>query len=58
MAVMAHSLAKEDVQRPKADAIMVRIYDVGESERGKELMRDLMDAAYNANGTSGGDDGS
>lgn len=25
---------------------MVRIYDVSESDRGKELMRDIMDAAY------------
>jgi len=54
MAVVAHSLAKEDVQRPKADAIMGRIYDVAASERGKELMRDIMDAAYSANGASGG----
>lgn len=52
MAVVAHSLAKEDVQRAKADAIMGRIYDVGESERGKELMRDITDAAYNANGAN------
>lgn len=54
MAIVAHSLAREDVQRPKADAIMGRIYDVAESRRGKELMRDIMDAAYNANGASGG----
>lgn len=49
MAIVAHSLAKEDIHRAKADAIMGRIYDVGDSERGKELMRDIMDAAYNAN---------
>jgi hypothetical protein len=48
MAVVAHSLAKEEVHRQKADAIMGRIYDVAESERGKELMRDIMDAAYRA----------
>src|SRR5262245_52339909 len=48
MAVVAHSLAREDIQRPKADAIMVRIYDVGESDRGKELMRDITDAAYSS----------
>jgi hypothetical protein len=48
MAVVAHSLAREDVQRQKADAIMGRIYDVSESDRGKELMRDIMDAAYSA----------
>jgi hypothetical protein len=46
MAVVAHSLAREQIQRPQADAIMVRIYDVSESTRGKELMRDIMDAAY------------
>jgi len=46
MAVVAHSLAREHIQRPKAQAIMVRIYDVAESERGKELMRDINDAVY------------
>ena len=56
MAVVAHSLAKEEVHRQKADAIMGRIYDVAESERGKQLMRDITDAAYSANGgnASGG----
>ena len=54
MAVVAHSLAKEEVHRAKADAIMGRIYDVAESERGKELMRDIMDAAYSANGSASG----
>lgn len=54
MAVVAHSLAREDVQRTKADAIMGRIYDVAESERGKELMRDIMDAAYNVHSASTG----
>jgi hypothetical protein len=48
MAVVAHSLAREQIQRPKADAIMVRIYDVSESDRGKELLRDITDAAYSA----------
>lgn len=48
MAVVAHSLATERIQRPQADAIMVRIYDVSESDRGKRLMRDIMDAAYRA----------
>jgi lipopolysaccharide export LptBFGC system permease protein LptF len=48
MAVVAHSLAREDIQRPKADAIMVRIYDVAQSDRGMELMRDITDAAYTA----------
>jgi len=46
MAVVAHSLAREHIQRPQADAIMVRIYDVSESNRGKELLRDITDAAY------------
>ena len=46
MAVVAHSLAGEQVQRQKADAIMVRIYDVGASPRGMELMNDIMEAAY------------
>jgi len=56
MAVVAHSLAQEHVQRPQADAIMVRIYDVSGSDRGKQLMRDIMDAAYRAGegGASGG----
>lgn len=56
MAVVAHSLAKEEIQRPKAEAIMVRIYDVSESDRGKELMRDIMDAAYSRqdNASTGG----
>lgn len=49
MAIVAHSLAKERIDRQRADAIMVRIYDVSASDRGKELMRDIMDAAYRAN---------
>ena len=46
MAIVAHSLAKERIQRAKADTIMARIYDVSESDRGKELMKDILDAAY------------
>ena len=46
MAVVAHSLAREQVQRNKADAIMARIYDVNASPRGMELMNDIMEAAY------------
>ena len=46
MAVVARSLAEEQVQRPKASAIMARIYDVSQSTRGKELMKDILDAAY------------
>ena len=54
MAVVARSLAEEDVQRPQAGAIMARIYDVSESARGKELMRDILDAAYREKGGSNG----
>ena len=50
MAVVAHSLAREEVQRNKADAIMVRIYDVAASPRGMELMNDIMEAAYARSG--------
>jgi lipopolysaccharide export LptBFGC system permease protein LptF len=46
MAIVAHSLAKEKIQRTKADTIMARIYDVTQSDRGKELMKDILDAAY------------
>ena len=50
MAVVARSLAEEQVQRPQAGAIMARIYDVSESTRGKELMKDILDAAYRNEG--------
>ena len=46
MAVVARSLAEEQVQRPKANAIMARIYDVSESDRGRELMKEILEAAY------------
>jgi hypothetical protein len=46
MAIVAHSLAREEVQRPKAGAIMARIYDVAESDRGRQLMSDILEAAY------------
>lgn len=52
MAVVAHSLAKEEVQRKKAETIMARIYDVSESDRGKELMKNIIDAAYVTGGTA------
>ena len=48
MAVVAHSLAREQIDQPKAGAIMARIYVVAESQRGQELMRDILDAAYSA----------
>ena len=47
MAVVADSLAREAVLRAKADQIMARIYDVAESERGKEIMKEILDSAYN-----------
>ena len=31
---------------------MARIYDVSESARGKELMKDILDAAYRSDGDS------
>ena len=53
MAVVAHSLAREQIVRAKADTIMARIYDVAQSERGRELMKEILDAAYvNKTGTS------
>lgn len=52
MAVVAHSLAREQVQQPKADAIMARIYDVSQSDRGKQLMTDILAAAYASDGRS------
>jgi hypothetical protein len=50
MAVVARSLAEEQVQPPQASAIMARIYDVSESARGKELMKDILEAAYRQQG--------
>ena len=52
MAVVAHSLAQEQIQQPQASAIMARIYDVSGSERGKELMKDIIAAAYVKNDAS------
>lgn len=54
MAVVARSLAQEEIERPQAGAIMARIYDVSESARGKELMKDIIDAAYREKGGSNG----
>jgi hypothetical protein len=54
MAVVAHSLAREEIVRPKADTIMARIYDVSESDRGKELMKEIIDAAYVSKGIGSG----
>ena len=46
MAIVARSLAQEEVQAPKAATIMERIYNVQDSERGASLMKDIIDAAY------------
>ena len=54
MAIVAHSLAKEQVVRAKAESIMTRIYDVSDSERGKALMKDILDAAYAPRAAAGG----
>src|SRR5438132_10376902 len=53
MAVVARSLAEEQILPPKAESIMTRIYDVAESDRGKALMKDILDAAYKNDGTAG-----
>ena len=52
MAVVAHSLATEQIQQPQASAIMARIYDVSGSERGKEMMKDIIAAAYVKSGSA------
>jgi hypothetical protein len=52
MAIVARSLAQEEIKQPQAGAIMARIYDVSESARGKELMKDILDAAYRSDGDS------
>lgn len=46
MAIVAQSLAREDIHPAKARAIMARIYDVTESERGRALMKDILETAY------------
>ena len=51
MAVVAHSLATEQIQQPQASAIMARIYDVSASDRGKEMMKDIIAAAYVKSGS-------
>jgi len=54
MALVAQSLAREEIQPAKAVAIMTRIYDLGGSERGTALMRNILDAAYTLNAAAGG----
>jgi hypothetical protein len=46
MAIVAHSLAKESIGQPQATSIMNRIYDVTQSERGKTMMQEIIEAAY------------
>jgi hypothetical protein len=46
MAIVARSLAQEHIQQPQASAIMARIYDVASSDRGRQLMDDIITAAY------------
>lgn len=53
MALVAQSLAREEIQPAKASAIMARIYDVAESERGQELMRSILGTAYARNVSQG-----
>ena len=54
MALVAQSLAREEIQPTKARAIMARIYDVADSERGKALMGEILDAAYSRSASAGG----
>ncbi len=54
MAVVAKSLAAEEITRAKADSIMSRIYDVSSSERGQELMKEILDAAYSRGSAAAG----
>ena len=53
MALVAQSLAREEIQPTKARSIMARIYDLAESERGTALMKDILDAAYTRNAAAG-----
>lgn len=46
MAVVARALAEERLERPKAELIMRRIYDVSPSARGQELLKTILQAAY------------
>lgn len=46
MAIVARALAEEEVLVPKATTIMQRIYDVAASQRGSDLMNDIIAAAY------------
>ena len=54
MALVAQALAREQIEPAKAGAIMTRIYDLSESDRGRELMRSILEAAYTRNAAAGG----
>src|SRR5262245_22781712 len=55
MAVVAHSLAREAIERPQANRIMARVYDVATSERAQQIMQEILDAAYStASAAAGG----
>ena len=46
MAVVARALAEERLERPKAELIMRRIYDVTPTARGQEMLKTILQAAY------------
>jgi hypothetical protein len=46
MAVVARALAEERLERPKAELIMRRIYDVSPTARGQEMLKTILQAAY------------
>ena len=46
MAVVARALAEERLERTKAELIMRRIYDVTPSVKGQELLKTILQAAY------------
>jgi len=54
MALVAQALARENIDRPKAGAIMARIYDVADSDRGMALMQHILETAYLRNVDTGG----
>jgi hypothetical protein len=46
MAVVARALAEERLDKPKAELIMRRIYDVSPSARGQAMLQTILQAAY------------
>jgi hypothetical protein len=57
MALVAQSLAGEAIERPKAGAIMARIYGVAGSERGSAMMNAILNAAYSRSAAGGASTG-